>query len=281
MSDLEITRLVRQRRRDAVSNLDGDEEALLNIYYLVFNGTGTSRVSKKNLSWIQILFMEKTLAIFGRGNLFRKYVKSDSHKYHLKKSTKERNKVIQGILQKIDVRNSEESCKNIMKKYADTVFNVTEDDSHNLEKGEQGRINCQNDSTSITWTAGWQNGISYPNMNDSQVKNNTGKWKKYFGDGRIKEWLNIPAKFHFIWRNRLIPAHEIIHVYTDFQKIFYGSSPTPSSNLIAGMMGMPSAAFGLQIAGSAIGTMLENNIRQAKEYRLRKFARNKRREGIH
>ena len=204
---------------DAVKAILDKEEGLLNIYYLVFEGN--VEVSKNRLSWIQTLYMERTLSLYGETDLFQKYVNTtNTDKYSLKKWTDlgpDDDDSIASLLDRIDVTNSKATCEDKMKAYADTVYSVTGKEIHNMQLAKPYVLTCTPWSD-ITWAhfgspAIFWGGINYPNENSTQVTQNKTKWETYFGDGStsVASWLKIPAKYHFIWRNKLIPAHEIIH----------------------------------------------------------------------
>ena len=212
LSDVQVP-----EEEDAVKAILDVEEGLLNIYYLVFEGN--VEVSKDHLSWIQTLYMERTLSLYGETELFQKYVNTaNTDKYSLNYLV-DFDKFIASRLDGIDVTNSKTTCEDTMKAYADTIFSVTDKEIHNMPKAKQFVLNCTaDDQDSITWAyQGMPEAefgqVSYPNENPTQVTKNETKWNTYFGDGTtsVRSWLKIPAKYHFIWRNKLIPAHELIH----------------------------------------------------------------------
>ena len=216
LSDVQVP-----EEEDAVKAILDVEEGLLNIYYLVFEGN--VEVYKNRLSWIQTLYMERTLSLYGETDLFQKYVNTtNTDKYSLKKWTDlgpDDDDSIAILLDRIDVTNSKATCEDKMKAYADTIYSVTGKEIHNMQLAKPYVLNCTaDDQDSITWAyqgrPEWDLGeVFYPNENSTQVNTNETKWETYFGDGStsVDSWLKIPAKYHFIWRNKLIPAHELIH----------------------------------------------------------------------
>lgn len=55
------------------------------------------------------------------------------------------------------------------------------------------------------------------------------KWENLFPTSST--WKHVPAKFHYMWRNFLIPAHEIIHILVDTGEIYTNEWVASAGNL--------------------------------------------------
>ena len=181
-------------------------QTILGLYYLVFETRQTINISKANISWLQKLYLDKAISHFGLNKL---NIKKDGNSYTLIIGNLEyiikKSKILDGA--KIDNK----KCLKIMKEYAKITTKIIK----GRYKNEDFICSGSND---ITWGSVPRTlRINYPSANN--LENNKIKWSKYFSEGNNSAWNKINPVYHFFWRNKLIPAHEIYHAL--------GATPAP------------------------------------------------------
>ena len=198
----------------------------LDICFLVFEKhmhTNKKNIilKKNNISWLKKLYLQKSLRYYGNNNLFKTFI-IDNDNYelviydiHKKINLDEK---INEILNSFDLTNNNDSCKSLIYNYSNVIFQLTKNNKHKLESKN---IECKNRDDSITWSQRGKDETYYPNLNLEQINININKWKEYFNNGNVNIWNNLPAKYHFIWRNKLIAAHEIIHKFNSFSMKYF------------------------------------------------------------
>ena len=188
-------------------------ETICNIHFLVLDNIANSKektfsnteTSLSNLSWLQKLYLEKALELYGsKIPLYKKklkWISSFNKSRFFKKLPKLKSLVL-----------SKHACNHTMKAYSSVVNDVINDDK--LDKMiRHNNFGCHAHD-SITWAvSSYTNQTFYPQKNTALVKKNLyTRWKNYFSDRQdTKQFLKIDPLFHFSWRNKLIPAHEVVH----------------------------------------------------------------------
>ena len=191
-------------------------KTICNIHFLVLNNTGNSDKNifsnnikpESQLSWIQKLYLEKALEIY------KTKIPLLKKKGTISWSSKLTKKNFFKMLPKFnDLTLNKSNCNYYMKEYSKVIVNLTKDKK--LKKQiKTNQFGCTAHD-SITW------GVSvmdkpqtfYPQSNIDLVKKNIyQRWNNYFSNVKEKQhFLQIDPKYHFSWRNKLIPAHEVIH----------------------------------------------------------------------
>ena len=189
---------------------------ICNIHFLVLNNQGNSETNiftnnpkpESELSWIQKLYLEKAL------HLYKKRIPIVQKKGFIYWETKFTKKIFFKIMPSLEeLTLTKNDCNYYMKEYSKVIFKLT--NNKKLKKQiDFNDFGCQSHD-SITW------GVSisdkpltfYPQSDVGLVKKNIKKrWNSYFVNTKERrEFLKIDPKFHFFWRNKLIPAHEVIH----------------------------------------------------------------------
>jgi len=189
---------------------------ICNIHFLVLNNQGNSETNiftnnpkpESELSWIQKLYLEKAL------HLYKKRIPIVHKKGFIYWETKFTKKIFFKIMPSLEeLTLTKNDCNYYMKEYSKVIFKLT--NNKKLKKQiDFNDFGCQSHD-SITW------GVSisdkpltfYPQSDVGLVKKNIKKrWNSYFVNTKERrEFLKIDPKFHFFWRNKLIPAHEVIH----------------------------------------------------------------------
>ena len=191
-------------------------KTICNIHFLVLNNTGNSDKNifsnniklERQLSWIQKLYLEKSLEIYKTKIPLLKKGGGISWSSKLTKK-----KFFKLLPKYTDLTLEKKDCNYYMKEYSKVIFKLT--GNKKLKKQiDKSHFGCQSHD-SITW------GVStldepitfYPQSNINMVKKNINtRWEQYFSNpNEQSEFLKIDPKFHFLWRNKLIPAHEVIH----------------------------------------------------------------------
>ena len=175
------------------------KQTKLGVYYLVFEGNPI--IKKSELSWIQKLYLRKAKAYFPDETLVDD--DDDEMKIDIGNLTEEANlvKILSSNEEPLTV--TEASCLTTMKKYA----NITGKRTNNKCISE-ATFTCS-PSDSITWASSQSvPKITYP----QSIEQNKTKWLGYFKKND-PVWNRIDPYYHFFWRNRQIPTHEIQHSF--------------------------------------------------------------------
>jgi len=191
-------------------------KTICNIHFLVFNNKANSEKAiftnipkKKNtLSWIQALYLKKAIALYGdklpiiyRNQSY--YWSSElTKKTFFKKLPTPKSLII-----------SKKYCNKHMKAYSKVILGLKK--NRRLKRIVQHNHFGCTPHDSITWAVSSIGPTTfYPQQNTNTVRKNIfERWNIYFSENTEQsEFLNIDPKFHFSWRNKLIPAHEVIHV---------------------------------------------------------------------
>jgi hypothetical protein len=85
-----------------------------------------------------------------------------------------------------------------------------------------GDISCHSDRSRNTWSVenqravGKKSKVTFP----SDTNKNMRTWERYFVGNRV--WMNdkLHVLYNLYWRNMLIPAHELVHLYASNQNKF-------------------------------------------------------------
>jgi len=191
-------------------------KTICNIHFLVFNNKANSdkaiftNTPKKNntLSWIQSLYLKKAIALYGD----KLPIIYKNHSYYWSTELDEKN-----FFDKLPSLKSliinKKYCNKYMNAYSKVILGLKK--NRRLKKIVQHNHFGCTPHDSITWAVSSVGPTTfYPQQNtDTVQKNIFERWNKYFTENTEQsEFLNIDPKFHFSWRNKLIPAHEVIHV---------------------------------------------------------------------
>ena len=191
-------------------------KTICNIHFLVLGNAGNSDKNifsntpkpVSQLSWIQKLYLEKALDLYkNKIPIIRK----NGVMYWGSKFTKK--KFLKRLPKLGDLTLNKDSCNYYMSEYSKVILKLT--GNKKLKKQIDAlHFGCRAHD-SITW------GVSvidepvtfYPQSNINLVKKNIDqRWHNYFvGAEESTQFLKIDPKYHFSWRNKLIPAHEVIH----------------------------------------------------------------------
>ena len=188
-------------------------ETICNIHFLILDNTANSKEDifsntekpSIHLSWLQQLYLDKALELYGH--------KIPLYKKKLKwKASFNKNKFFKKLPKSKSLILSKITCNHTMKNYSSVIQNQI--NNENLE-----RMILHNDfgchsHDSITWAVSSDtNQTFYPQENIALVRKNMyTHWANYFIDKhQQKQFLKIDPLFHFSWRNKLIPAHEVVH----------------------------------------------------------------------
>lgn len=188
-------------------------ETICNIHFLVLDNIANikedifsnTEKSLSNLSWLQKLYMEKALELYGS--------KIPIYKKKLKwKSSFNKSKIFKKLPKLKSLVLSKHSCNHTMKAYSFVVNDLIDDRKLN-KMIRDNDFGCHAHD-SITWAvSSYTNETFYPQKNTELVKKNLDtRWNNYFPYKEDKkQFLKIDPLFHFSWRNKLIPAHEVVH----------------------------------------------------------------------
>ena len=173
-------------------------QTLLGLYYLVFETRQTINISKSNISWLQKLYLDKAISHFGTDKL---NIKKDGNTYTLIINNLEH--IIKQSKISDGAKINKKTCLKTMKEYAKVTNKITG------KKYKNKDFICSA-SDDITWSSVSRTyRIGYPSADN--FINNKIKWARYFSEGNNSAWNKIKPIYHFFWRNKLIPAHEIYH----------------------------------------------------------------------
>lgn len=173
-------------------------QTLLGLYYLVFETRQTINIRKSNISWLQKLYLDKAISHFGTDKL---NINKNGNSYTLIINNLEDIIKQSKILDRAKINNKK--CLKTMKEYAKVTNKITR------KKYKNKNFICSA-SDDITWSSIPRTyRIGYPSANN--FNNNRIKWSRYFSEGNNSAWNKIKPVYHFFWRNKLIPAHEIYH----------------------------------------------------------------------
>ena len=189
---------------------------LCDIHFLVLNNEGNSDKniftnkpkSELELSWIQKLYLDKAL------HLYKKKIPITRKGGYISWKPKFTKKKFFKLLPKYnDLTLAKSDCNYYMKEYSKVIFKLT--GNKKIKKQiDTSHFGCQSHD-SITWAVSILDEplTLYPQANINMVKKNIKtRWGQYFSNPNERgEFLKIDPKYHFFWRNKLIPAHEVIH----------------------------------------------------------------------
>ena len=192
---------------DEFMNYDKNS-AMLDYEYLIENG-------EKPLSWLQVKFQELYLKMFPK---VQEEAEVDYETFY----------------------GSQKQCEQQMTKYGKVLLNenIHFDDRQKKLLGDMVKnksCGCS-PGTDSTWAVenvvepDWGPGlfpikVYYPNNNKETFNDNKNKWEcrnptdipnNFFpeilgSNNKLTKWREIPYAYHHYWRNKLIPAHEIMH----------------------------------------------------------------------
>lgn len=200
-------------------------KTICNLHFLVLNNVGNAdnklftnrKIKLTDLSWLKKAYLNKAVSIFGdkiplvekKGFIYwRRGAMSKKRFFNLLPSVNQ-----------LTIKKSQ--CNYYMREYSRVVIDLVKSDvlKKQIRKNNFGCVSHD----SITWgvTTVPELITFFPQKTVADVRKNIStRWNKYFTDDfRRKSFLAIDPKYHFGWRNKLIPAHEIVHNVNKFNYV--------------------------------------------------------------
>ena len=206
-------------------------KTICNLHFLVLNNVGNAdqniftnhKVKLSKLSWLKRRFLEKALDIYGdkiplinkSGFVYWKHGAMSKKRFF-------------NLLPKINQLTIKKSqCNYYMREYSKVVVDLV--NSGVLRRHiDANQFGCT-PHDSITWAVSTVPDLVtfFPHKTAEEVRKNIDtRWSSYFTESsRRRHFLKIDPKFHFGWRNKLIPAHEIVHNVNKFKYVNENSLP--------------------------------------------------------
>ena len=189
------------------------KEIARNIYFLILNRE--KKVYIKSLSWCQKFYLDK-LELYFPGIVKKCLVKKSDVVGAFYKSKISLKPLLPN---KTDLINTKKTSRDIISPYADYIVSISDNKCLEKETSKKDSFGLISNN-SITWAVQRWFGDSdfgrqkthYPQSNLKKVEQNINKLEDYMDTkAQNKKFKASNPIFHLIWRNRLIPAHEIVH----------------------------------------------------------------------
>jgi len=212
-----------------------------NIYFLILNRR--KKVYIQTLSWCQKFYLNK-LELYFPGIIKKCLVKkSDSSGIFYESKLP----LAESLLPtKNELVNTEQTARDIISPYANYVVSISNNKCLENEADKTNSFGLTSND-SITWAVQrWFNDSDfgrqkthYPQSTSEKVEQNIYKLSNYMDtENQNNTFQESNPIFHLIWRNKLIPAHEIVHftqgVYNGKSFYYFGnhdhSGCFPTSN---------------------------------------------------